>query len=60
VTVDLRGLTFIDSTGLRLLIRLDQRARTDGCTLTLVDGEGPAHRLLQLTRLRDRFTIARL
>lgn len=59
VAVDLRGLTFIDSSGLRLLIRLDERARTGSCLFALVDGEGPARRLLDLTHLRDRFTMAR-
>lgn len=57
VTVDLRRLTFMDSSGLRLLIRLDERARTDGCAFALRDGEGPVRRLLELTRLQERFTM---
>lgn len=56
VELDLRGLTFIDSSGLRLLLRLDAAARSDGFTLTIRDGEGPVRRLLKLTHLDERLT----
>ncbi|MGH2871111.1 MAG: STAS domain-containing protein [Solirubrobacteraceae bacterium] len=36
VTLDLRELQFMDSTGLRLLIELNQRSRTEGWDLRLV------------------------
>ena len=36
LVLDLRGLSFIDSTGLHLLVALDQRAQRDGFVLTLV------------------------
>lgn len=36
LTVDLSELTFMDSTGLRLLIELDQQARREAWTLSLV------------------------
>jgi anti-sigma B factor antagonist len=36
VTVDLSDLTFMDSSGLRQLIELDERARSDEWTLELV------------------------
>jgi anti-sigma B factor antagonist len=39
VTLDLSDLTFMDSTGLRLLIELDQRARAEEWTLTLIRPE---------------------
>lgn len=58
ITLDLRDLTFIDSSGLKLLIRTDQRAREDGIAFDLIDGDGPVRRLLDLTRMRERFTIA--
>ena len=57
VVLDLRGLTFIDSTGLRLLIRLDDDARARRHTLTLIDRDGPARHLLELTGLRNRFEL---
>ena len=38
VVVDLRELTFIDSTGLRLLLELNSEARADGTRLRLVEG----------------------
>lgn len=58
VVLDLRELTFIDSTGLRLLLRLDEQAWASGVALAIIDGEGPVRRLLRLTRLADRFTPA--
>jgi anti-anti-sigma factor len=36
LTIDLGDLIFMDSTGLRLLIELDQRASRDGWTLVLI------------------------
>lgn len=36
LTVDLRDLTFMDSTGVRLLIELNARARREGWSLVLV------------------------
>lgn len=58
IALDLRDLTFIDSSGLRLLLRLDRRADDVGCRFALVDGEGPVRRLLQLTGLTDHFALA--
>src|SRR5688572_14514578 len=36
LVLDLRGLSFIDSTGLRLLVALHERAQRDGFQLALV------------------------
>lgn len=58
VVLDLRALTFVDSTGLKLLLRLDDLATSNGWRFAIVAGEGAAHRLLELTRLTDRFTHA--
>lgn len=55
---DLRGLTFIDSSGLRLLLELDRLAAAEGCRFAIIDGEGPTRRLLQLTGLSDHFAHA--
>jgi anti-sigma B factor antagonist len=61
VVLDLRALTFIDSTGLRLLVRLDALSRDgDGSRrFGILDGTGPARRLLALTRMDERFSAAR-
>jgi anti-anti-sigma factor len=56
VVLDLRELTFMDSTGLRLLLRLDEAALADGWSFAIVDdGGGPVRRLLELTCLTQRF-----
>ena len=49
--LDLRRLSFIDSTGLHLLVALDQRARRDGFLLTLVAPTAPIDRAIQLCGL---------
>jgi len=35
IVIDLAGLTFMDSTGIRLLISADARSRADSCRLSL-------------------------
>lgn len=58
IALDLRQLTFMDSTGLRLLLRLDAESRTNGFRFLVIDGEGPVRRLMRLTRIEDRFQYA--
>jgi len=60
VVLDLRDVAFIDSTGLRLLIRLDGRARGGGRGFAIVEGDGSVRRLLALTGLGARFERAAL
>lgn len=55
IVLDLRELTFMDSTGLRLLLSLDAAARSDGFQFSIIDADGPVRRLLELTRLDGRF-----
>ncbi len=47
LVLDLRGLSFIDSTGLHLLVALHQRAQRDGFQLTLVAPAAPADSAIQ-------------
>ena len=47
LVLDLRGLSFIDSSGLHLLIALHQRAQRDGFQLALVAPAPPADRAIQ-------------
>ena len=51
VVLDLRGLSFIDSTGLHLLIALDQRAAREGFLLTLLAPAAPIDRTIRLCGL---------
>lgn len=57
VVVDLRGLTFIDSTGLGVLVRAHQLAQQQGRRLGLVRGDGQVNRLLSLTGLDEELLV---
>ena len=48
--VDLRGLSFMGSTGLRCLLEAKLLADAAGARMAIVNGSGPPHRLLELTR----------
>jgi anti-sigma B factor antagonist len=50
LTIDLRALTFIDSTGLRYLLTLAERGRLEGFDLELTPGPPSVMRLFALTR----------
>jgi anti-anti-sigma factor len=58
IVLDLRGLEFMDSTGLRLALRWDAMARADGFAFAIVPGTGPVRRLLDLTGTAERFLRA--
>jgi anti-sigma B factor antagonist len=55
--LDLRELTFMDSTGLRILITADARARESGRRVVIVRGNEMVQRVMRLTRLDERLTI---
>lgn len=57
VVLDLRGLRFLDSTGLRLIISADARARQNGRELILVRGPETVHRVFTITRLDERLQL---
>ena len=57
VILDLRGLGFIDSTGLSLLINADRRARRAGRRVTIVSGTGAPRRILETTGLKGRLDV---
>jgi anti-anti-sigma factor len=52
--IDLRELSFIDSSGIQILMRLDLAARRDGWTFALVRGPRDVQRVLDLCHLGDR------
>jgi anti-sigma B factor antagonist len=58
VVLDLRGLTFMDSTGLRLVIRWDIAARAGGFRFAIVPGTEVVQRVFRLTGMDDHLTIA--
>jgi anti-sigma B factor antagonist len=57
LVLDLQELTFMDSTGLRLLIMADSRAREDGRRLAIVKGNDMVQRVMRLTRLDERLDL---
>jgi anti-anti-sigma factor len=54
LVLDLSGLTFIDASGLHLLLSLTQRCRRAGPALELVPGPPSVHEAFEITRLADR------
>jgi anti-sigma B factor antagonist len=54
ILLDLRGLEFMDSTGLRTVVGADARAREQGRRLLIVPGPEPVHRIFEVTGLTDR------
>ena len=57
VLLDLSELTFLDSTGLRLIVNADQRARESDRRLTIVKGPAPVQRVFSITKLDERLDM---
>ena len=57
IVLDLKDLAFMDSTGLRLLIMADARAREEGRRVVIGRGNEMIQRVLRLTRLDERLEI---
>ncbi len=53
LTLDLSRVSFIDSTGLGLIINTDQAARQEGFELALVPGPREVHRVFEMVGLAD-------
>jgi anti-sigma B factor antagonist len=51
LVLDLRGLSFIDSSGLHLLVALHQRAQRDGFQLALIAPTPPVDRAIHVSGL---------
>lgn len=58
IVLDLSGLTFMDSTGVRLLVNANTRARTDDCRLTLVRGPAAVQRVMELSGVDELLPFA--
>ena len=57
IYLDLRKVSFIDSTGLSMIINADGRARKSGRRLTIVSGDGVPRRILRTVGLEDRLDV---
>lgn len=56
IAVDVKELSFIDSNGLRSLLNAHQRA-AGSHTFAVLNGSGPAHRMLMMTGLNERLMM---
>ena len=55
VLLDLRELTFVDSTGLRTLAECQRRCAEHGCAFALTPGPPPVQRVFEVAGLLDVF-----
>jgi anti-sigma B factor antagonist len=53
IVLDLSGLTFMDSTGVRLMLSARARSRADSDRLTMLRGSAAVQRVLDLTGVAD-------
>jgi anti-sigma B factor antagonist len=58
IVVDLRELTFIDSTGLRAIITADARFRRSGARMILVPGPPAVDRVFRIALLDQRLEFS--
>jgi anti-sigma B factor antagonist len=49
IVLDLSGLAFMDSSGLRLILRAEARSRADSCRLRLLRGPASVQRVFAIT-----------
>jgi anti-anti-sigma factor len=57
LVLDLREVTFFDSTGLQLVLDADVRAREEGRTFVVAPGDGEPRRILELAEVADRLNL---
>jgi anti-sigma B factor antagonist len=58
VVIDLRQLTFMDSTGVAALVAADRYARRDGWSLAIVKGPPQVQRVLEICGLTEVLPLA--
>lgn len=54
LTLDLREVGFMDTSGLRYVLELNDRCRRDGCNLRLVRGPTAVQRVFEVSGLEPR------
>src|SRR5689334_20210272 len=57
LVLDLRDVSFFDSTGLQLVLDADVRAREEGRTFIVALGDGEPRRILELAEVADRLNL---
>ena len=57
IVADLRGLHFLDSTGVRVLLSADLAARERGVRFAVARGDGMVRRVFEVTRIDQRFRV---
>ena len=57
VVFDLRGVSFLDLAGLRTILRVDARARSEPFEVVVVRPRGTASRIFTLTRVGDQLNV---
>jgi anti-anti-sigma factor len=57
IVLDLRKLEFMDSSGLRMIMAADSRAREDDRRLAVIQGPDAVRRVFEITRLDERLEI---
>ncbi len=57
VVLDLRGLSFLDSSGLRVVALAARRLLAEGRELTLVRGSETVQRVFEITRMAERLNF---
>lgn len=58
VVLDLGSLTFLDSTGLRLLVKWTQESQSNGVDFVLLRGDETIERVLDISGLRESLRFA--
>jgi anti-anti-sigma factor len=57
VILDLREVTFFDSTGLQIVLDAEVHARENGGRLVVLPGDGEPRRVLELAGVTDRLRL---
>jgi anti-sigma B factor antagonist len=57
LVIDLSGLTFIDSSGLRAVVMVNHRVRAEGKRCVIVRGQERVERVLDLTGVSERLEL---
>ena len=57
LVLDLREVSFFDSTGLQLVLDADVRAREEGRRFVVLPGDGEPRRILELAEVADRLQL---
>lgn len=59
VVIDLRDVTFLDSTGVHLMVDLEMASRAEGWRFAIVEGPAEVQRAFEVTGVRESLPFAR-